>query len=92
MAATSSNAVQPIAFDNTDQVDAQLQRLEQRIELHVQQVSKGKDKAFADQIRAILREVGFIECYHVKFSLSLRVSPCRPSQRLSLGSFIKTSR
>ena len=58
MASTSSsNAVQPIAFDNAHQVDAQLASLEKRIEEHVQVVARGKDKAFAEQVRAILREV-----------------------------------
>lgn len=58
MASTaSSNTVQPISFDKADQVNAQLASLEQRIEEHVQAAARGKDKAFAEQIRAILREV-----------------------------------
>lgn len=61
MATASTNAVQPVAFDNADQVDTQLTRLEQRIEEHVQAAAQGKDKAFADQLRAILREVGHVQ-------------------------------
>lgn len=67
METVSSNAVQPIAFDNAQQVNEQLARLEQRIEEHVQAASQGKDKAFIQQLRAILREVWNISP-HCRFS------------------------
>lgn len=60
METASSTAVQPIVFDNVQQVNEQIARLEQRIEEHVQAASQGKDNAFTQQLRAILREV----CMH----------------------------
>lgn len=57
MAASSTNGVQPVAFDTVEQVDDQLERILARIEQHVQQISTGKDKAFAEQVRAMLRQV-----------------------------------
>jgi hypothetical protein len=57
----STSAVQPISFDSPDQVADQVRRLEQRLDTHVQAASQGKNRAYAEQLTAVIREVS---CCH----------------------------